>query len=68
MGSIAVLRINEKKCGTCRFWNGDRDIEFGGNKPRYVKASALKALCIAQKSKTVTPGNKCPKYQLWEKI
>ncbi|MBR4653639.1 MAG: hypothetical protein IKO72_09780 [Kiritimatiellae bacterium] len=33
----AVYRVEEKKCATCRWWNGERGVEFRANKPFYVK-------------------------------
>ena len=54
--AMAVYKITEKKCATCRWWDGQRTIEFRANKPFYVKVDAEAADCMAQK-RTPTPGD-----------
>ena len=65
--ATATYRITEKKCATCRWWDGQRSVEFRANKPFYVKVEAEAADCMAQK-RTPTPGDRCPKWMIWEKI
>ena len=68
MSSIGVFRIQQKKCATCTYWDGKRIIEFGANKPRYVKAQAGNYPCIAQSGRKISANNYCPKYNTWEKL
>lgn len=44
----AVYRIAEKKCATCRWWNGERGIEFRAYKPYYVKVDTARSPCMAK--------------------
>ena len=65
--ATASFRVTDKKCGTCRWWNGERRVEFIANKPYYVKADAGSHPCSAQK-RNCTPNNTCLKFQAWEKL
>jgi len=64
----AVYRIGEKKCATCRWWNGERGIEFIGNKPYYVKIVNYHSTCMAKHNGPATATSICPRWQNWEKI
>jgi len=66
--ATGTYRLNEKKCATCAFWTGSRQIEFNANKPKYIKAEAGSAQCLAQSGKTATPASTCLKYQLWVRL
>ncbi len=68
MPSVGTYGVKDKKCGTCRWWGGVREVVFSGNKPKYVKAEAVASPCLAQKNKATTPGNTCPKFSTWEKL
>lgn len=68
MATYGQYRITEKKCATCSFWDGVRQIDFRADKPFYVKANAGHADCIAQKGRKSTGATYCPKWQLWEKL
>ena len=68
MASYGTYTIKEKKCATCSFWSGERNIEFSANKPWRINAVASNSDCIAMKNKKVTPGQTCLKWQLWEKL
>jgi len=59
----AVYRITEKKCATCRFWNGDRRPEFRGNRLFQVKVAGSAAPCMA-KANATTPACYCPRWQV----
>jgi len=63
-----VLRINEKKCGVCKYFTGKRTIVFSANKPALINAETTKADCLAYPKKQVTPGGTCLRFQKWEKI
>ena len=45
--STAVYRITEKKCATCRWWQGSRMVEFRNNQPYYVSVDAASMSCMA---------------------
>ena len=64
----AVYRIEEKKCVTCRWWNGERGIEFCANKPFYVKVGNSNSICMAKSNGTASAATTCPKWARWEKI
>ena len=38
--SVAVYRTTERKCATCRWWQGARGVELPGYQPHYVKVEA----------------------------
>lgn len=64
----AVYRIGEKKCATCRWWNGARGVEFRANKPYYVKTESGRAACMAKSNTSSTAANTCLRWAAWEKI
>ena len=64
----AVYRIEEKKCATCRWWNGARGIEFRANKPFYVKVGNSSSTCMAKSNGPASAATTCPKWTRWEKI
>ena len=64
----AVYRIAEKKCATCRWWNGERGIEFHVNKPFYVKVGNSNSTCMAKHNGPSSAANTCLRWALWEKI
>ena len=63
----AVYRVNEKKCATCRWWQGTRGIEMRANVPFYVKVDGAGA-CGTLSNQTKTPGNACSRWSKWEKL
>jgi len=68
MSTYTLYKVKDKKCATCLFWTGTRSIELLAYKPRYVKAEAGKAKCLAQKGRTPTAATYCPGWKLWEKL
>ncbi len=53
--SVAVYRVTEKKCATCRWWQGARGVELRGYQPYYVKVEAGPAPSAADKGATALP-------------
>ena len=53
--SVAVCRVSEKKCATCRWWQGARGVEMRGYQPYYVKVEAAPAPCMALNGQSRTP-------------
>ena len=64
----AVYRIAEKKCATCRWWNGERGVEFRAYKPFYVKVGNSNSTCMAKSNGPSSAANTCPRWTAWEKI
>jgi len=67
MGS-AAYKITDKKCATCSYWGGEREIQFTKYKPTYIKASAGSSSCLVDKSRKPTAAIYCLKWRLWEKV
>ena len=68
MPAHAVFSVTDKKCATCRFWNGVRSITFNKLKPRYVKAEATPAVCLVQSGRKTKHVDHCSKFMIWEKL
>ena len=66
--SKAVYRVTEKKCATCRWWQGARGIEMRANQPYYVKVEAAPAPCMALGNQPKTPATACPRWCKWERL
>lgn len=66
--ATGTYRVVERKCATCRYWDGGRSLVFVKNRAHYVKADAGQHACLAQSSKRTTAATTCPKYQPWEKL
>lgn len=64
----AVYRIEEKKCATCRWWNGEHGVEFRMNRPFYVKVGNSSSTCMAKSNGSASADTVCPKWTRWEKI
>ena len=64
----AVYRVTDKKCATCRWWNGERGIEFRANQPYYVKVGNPNSTCSARGNGAASAATVCPRWTLWEKL
>ena len=65
----ANYRLTEKKCATCRWWNGERGINFnGGSRPQYVKVENSNSTCAAKNNSPASAATSCPRWTRWEKI
>lgn len=65
----AVYRLAEKKCATCRWWNGDRSIYFnGGNTPYGVRVENSNSTCAAKNNGPASAATSCPRWTRWEKL
>ena len=67
MSQAYRVNLNEKKCATCRYWEGERQIFFWNRKPVAVDALVPCASCPVRRNKT-SPGTSCSTWQPWEKI
>lgn len=66
--STATYWTTEKKCATCRWWQGERIVEFRALSPTYVKAIAAPAPCMALNGQSKTPVTFCSRWSKWEKL
>lgn len=66
--SQASYRITERKCATCRWWDGARRVKFSGTSPCYVEAESGAFPCIAFRSKKTTAATTCSRYERWERL
>ena len=64
----AIYRIAEKKCATCRWWNGSRSVDFRANQPYYVKVGDSSSTCAAKSNTVASAASYCSKWTRWEKI
>ena len=58
--STSSYRVTEKKCATCRWWQGARGIEMRANQPYYVKVEVAPAPCMALGNQPKTPCHGVP--------
>ena len=66
--SVAVYRVSEKKCATCRWWQGARSVELRGYQPYYVKVEAGPAPRMALKGKQKSAATTCPRWRKGENL
>ena len=64
----ATYNITGKHCATCRYWNGERGIEFCGNRPYRVKVGNTTSTCMAKSNTRASAGTVCSRWAQWEKI
>jgi hypothetical protein len=62
VGNVAV----RKKCATCRWWQGERNIQFWNKKPFKVECDA-KGDCMSIKA-SKPYSSSCPRWVAWEKL
>jgi len=65
--STANYRIHEKKCATCSYWAGTREIIMQNYKPFYIKATAGQFQCMVQ-NRLTSAVTFCNRWRMWEKI
>ena len=67
-GDETVQRVNltDKKCATCRWWQGERGIQFWNKKPFKVECDA-KGDCMSIKAPKPYSSS-CPRWVAWEKL
>ena len=64
--AMQKVSLTDKKCATCRWWQGNRDIQFWNKKPFKVECDA-KGDCAAIKAPKAYSGA-CPRWVAWEKL
>lgn len=68
MPSIGTFRVVDKKCATCAFFQGSRNIGLQANKPFYIYAESAPSVCMANNKRSVRPADRCLSWQKWEKL
>ena len=68
MKSYATISVRGKKCATCRFYNGNRQIVLSAYKPHLIKAESGSTPCMVNNKRQITANGRCPAWQLWEKL
>ena len=58
--AMQKVSLTDKKCATCRWWQGSRDIQFRDMKPFKVECDAITAPEAYSAS--------CPRWVAWEKL
>ena len=64
------LQVKDKKCATCRWWGGSREVIFVGREPKYVRVAGILqgAPCAAWNGRSYNASATCPRWSLWEKL
>ena len=63
--------ISHKKCATCRWWGGARNVRFEGATPKFVAIQGVLpgANCAAWPGKRPLSGaSTCFRWSKWEKL
>ena len=60
------VNLTDKKCATCRWWQGERNIQFWNKKPFKVECDA-KGDCMSIKAAKPFSSS-CPRWVAWEKL
>ena len=68
MATYATYRVNEKKCATCTYSTGERKLVVQAYKPTFVNVTAGHSSCMVNQSRLVRGVDRCPAWQVWEKI
>lgn len=58
-----VRANDDKKCATCEFWGGGREIDRVS--PQYIKADSGSFPCAVRQIKCIYSSSACPKYKKW---
>ncbi len=66
--AFGTFRVTDKKCATCSYYQGNRDIKMNANKPFYIYAEIGYSACAINKSKQVLSNYKCLSWHLWPQI
>ena len=61
------ISITDKKCATCRWWQGNREIFFWNKKPFKVECDNT-GDCPALKASNKSAASSCSHWVKWEKL
>ena len=64
------IPIAHRKCATCRWWSGARELVFIGRDPKFVRVPAMVAMapCGAWPSKKSSSAMTCMRWSRWERL
>ena len=65
------IPITHKKCATCRYWSGAREIIFIGTEPKFVRVAGVidSAPCSAWFNRKFAAAGTCIfRWSKWEKL
>ena len=68
MATYGSYNVKDKKCATCSYWSGERNIILVAFKPTYIHADTASRECIAMKNRRYSAINTCPSWKRWEKL
>ena len=62
--------IKHKKCATCRWWSGGRELVFVGANPQFVSVEAMADMknCRAWEGRKFASTHTCFRWSKWEKM
>lgn len=65
------IPITHKKCATCRYWSGAREIIFVGTEPKFVRVAGVidSAPCSAWQGRKYAAAGTCGiRWCKWERL
>ena len=63
-----AVGIKDRRCATCRWWNGERMVGFVNNRPFYVEVGNSNSTCSAKRNGQANASSYCHMWALWEKL
>ncbi len=66
--AYGTYTTRDRTCATCTWWCGPRRVEFINHRPYYIKAEAGSYPCQAYPAKNTRAVDRCPRWDLWEKL
>jgi hypothetical protein len=62
-----LVGIADRRCGTCRWWPGEREIKFMSQRPIKVETTG-NAKCQARGTSVSGGQSHCSKWTKWERL
>ena len=62
-----IVGITDRRCGTCRWWPGEREIKFMSQRPIKVETTG-NAKCQARGTSVSGGQSHCSKWTKWERL
>ena len=62
--------VTHRKCATCRWWSGSRDLVFVGSDPKFVRIGGIHdaVSCDAWPDKKRGGADTCFRWSKWERL
>ncbi len=61
------VKLDEKKCGSCQWWSGEREIKFFCRKPEKIACEGSSQLCRAD-HRTHSASWSCREWVKWNEL